>query len=61
MLLAKGRMTSEGGNEKLLVVTGNAQAHKSTLWSVITRRRLGNQIQQVGYENEKRNNVANDF
>lgn len=31
VLLAKGRVTSEGGNEKLLVVTGNVQDHKSTL------------------------------
>lgn len=44
------------------MVTGNTQDCKSTVQRVIIRRRLGNQIQQVGYEKVKRNNdVANNF
>lgn len=51
----------EGGNEKEPTVTGNVQDRKSTLQRVIIRRRLGNQIQQVGYEKVKKNNAANNF
>lgn len=61
VLLANGRVKREGGNKKEPMVTGDVRDCKSTLRCVIIRRRLGNQIQQVGYEKVKNNNVANNF
>ena len=61
MLPANGGAKSERDNEKEPMITGNVQDRNSTLRRVIIRRRLGNQIEQVGYEKVKRNNVANNF